>query len=266
MTGSSANVPLYRPMPVLIWTTIGPLVCTLISLGYTMATFRTLGQPAYNQALINAILLPLALSIPLFLFVSVKLCELAEANETLGRMAATDELTSCLNRAAFIALIEDELVRDTARHHYGAFLVLDVDNFKYVNDRFGHHVGDHALTLIAQTLRKAVRRGDMVGRLGGEEFGIFLPGIDLQSARIVAERVRQAIAEAEFNPDGERYTLTISVGGIMCDNRARFEDLFARADRHLYAAKKAGRNRVTFADPMNISEHTQHQSALPPSG
>ena len=130
------------------------------------------------------------------------------------------------------------------RRSAGALLVIDVDHFKRINDSFGHDSGDEALKVIAETIRGAVRAVDLVGRIGGEEFGVFLPGTDPNRTLAVAERIRAAISAAEFSPTGSRVGLSVSVGGATFADQASFSELFRRADQRLYAAKLNGRNRV----------------------
>ncbi len=129
----------------------------------------------------------------------------------------------------------------------GALLVIDADHFKAINDRFGHGQGDEALRIISRAIRNSVRGGDLVGRLGGEEFGVFLPGANEMNAADVAERIRRAIADAAFLPNGARCPLSVSVGGAVYEVRIDFSDLFRVADQRLYEAKEAGRNRVQLS-------------------
>src|SRR5690606_18447356 len=155
-------------------------------------------------------------------------------------------LTACLNRSAFSAQVDARAA--TSRNVMGAsaLLILDADKFKLINDRFGHQAGDQALELIAETLRATVRAGDIVGRLGGEEFGVFLPNIDRVSAGRVAERLRIAVADIAFIAEGRRHPLSVSIGGVVFDEKASFEILFRQADDRLYHAKQTGRNKVAM--------------------
>lgn len=235
---------------VALITIVGPLSCAATSAAFNAVAFRELGDAAFAQAMFSAVALPLALGIPLFLYASLKLAELSDVNEKLGIIAATDGLTQCLNHRAFSTLVslsvQPEAPGESATT--GAFLIVDADRFKSINDRFGHNSGDIALTLIARALRNTIRRDDLVGRLGGEEFGVFLPGADLEGAERVAERLRAAVADAGFTVDGDVQDLTVSVGGIVFDTATSFEDLYRAADKRLYRAKQTGRNRV-FVSP-----------------
>lgn len=225
-----------------LWTVLGPLGCMAITSAYTAAAFRDFDADAIERAMTGAVLLPLLLGTPLFLYFSLKLRELALANRKLGVVAATDGLTECLNRNAFTTLVATRLTHVG----HGALLIIDADHFKRINDRFGHQNGDRALTLIAEAIRGSVRSGDVVGRLGGEEFGVFLPGVNRTAAEAVAERLRRGVEDTSFVADGLRYPLSVSVGGVVFDGCPQFDDLFQEADKRLYSAKQAGRNRVAM--------------------
>src|SRR5262249_14987580 len=125
-------------------------------------------------------------------------------------------------------------------------LMLDVDHFKQVNDRFGHHVGDQVLRALADRCRSALRSIDVLGRYGGEEFAILLPGTSRHNAAMVlAERIRQRIADDPVNTDAGQVPVTVSVGVAAMNGTTRDPgDLFKRADAALYEAKQAGRNKV----------------------
>jgi diguanylate cyclase (GGDEF)-like protein len=121
-----------------------------------------------------------------------------------------------------------------------------VDHFKRVNDRHGHHVGDQVLRTLAERCKSALRSGDVLGRYGGEEFAILLPGTSQQNAAtVLAERIRRKVAEDPIDTDAGAVKVTVSVGVAAMDEETRHpEDLFKRADAALYEAKQAGRNRV----------------------
>ena len=171
--------------------------------------------------------------------------------ERLRALATQDSLTGVANRGHFVEVAQRE--RERARRS-GAALSLcmfDADHFKNVNDKFGHVAGDHVLCGIAQSATGALRKSDVLGRLGGEEFGVLLPDTDLAGALVVAERIRAAVAASEVQAGegrepGERVPIkiTISIGVAELRDDEPFEALLQRADRALYAAKDAGRNRV----------------------
>ena len=169
--------------------------------------------------------------------------------ERLREQSNTDYLTGLPNRRAFFNAMERELA-SAQRHGYGlVVLLLDIDNFKRLNDSHGHAVGDLVLTEVAQTLRRAVRLGDLVARCGGEEFVIVLSHSDRERGLLFATRVRQAIESTTVTcTGGLSLAVTASIG--VADSEScglDTEALLARADAAMYAAKQSGRNRVVAA-------------------
>lgn len=158
-------------------------------------------------------------------------------------LADTDALTGVPNRRSFFQQAGALLRAGQPL----AVLLLDVDHFKLVNDRHGHAFGDEVLVEIAKRCRAALRSGDVLARLGGEEFAVLLPGQDEANATAVAERLRQAMANSAAVGPSDRKPVTVSIGGA-CAVTGEFplEELLLRADRALYAAKRAGRNCVRF--------------------
>lgn len=228
------------------WTILGTLGCVAVSLAYNWLFFRDMGGAALRQGLVSATVLPVLLAGPLFFYLTLKLRELAIANHKLASMATTDSLTDCLNRGAFTTFVEARLAHESkkGRKARGALLVIDADHFKTINDRYGHHTGDQALRLIARTINSVLRAEDLAGRLGGEEFGVFLPGASEMHATAIAERICSVVSETPFMPEDRRCVLSVSVGCAAFDGPIDFSELFRIADERLYAAKNAGRNRV----------------------
>lgn len=227
-------------------TLFGTLACVVVSVVFNALFFDDLGTRALQRSLISATVLPIILGLPLFGYVSLKLRGLANTNQRLGMVARTDSLTDCLNRGAFTAKVATQLSKGQ-KHPSGALLMIDADNFKAINDLFGHDAGDEALTIIARSIRAVLRSGDLVGRMGGEEFGVYLPGADMRDAEVIAERIRRSINLAVFLPHGRPRPLSVSVGGAVFDQPTSFSELFHIADQRLYGAKQTGRNRVTIA-------------------
>ena len=156
--------------------------------------------------------------------------------------AETDHLTGIANRAAF-----DARVAALHRSVAGWFLVVDIDHFKSVNDRNGHAVGDVALVAVAQSLCMMVGLGDVVGRIGGEEFAVFLSKADANTAVATAEAIRRAVAALTIRgADGKIISLTVSIG-IKSGSGLSVADGLSRADQAMYRAKQGGRNQVQIA-------------------
>lgn len=227
------------------WTVFGTLGCVVIAVGTNYFLFLNEPASVFIKAIISATVLPIVLGGPLFFFLSLKLRELAIANHRLNDLASIDSLTRCLNRGAFTRSVDQILsVNGTANGPVGALLVIDADHFKSINDRFGHHCGDEALKLLADAIRASLRKDDVLGRLGGEEFGVFLRGADLAEASLAAERIRKLVGTLNFRVNDERCRLSVSIGGAAFAQQMTFADLFRIADERLYAAKTGGRDRI----------------------
>jgi diguanylate cyclase (GGDEF)-like protein/PAS domain S-box-containing protein len=166
-------------------------------------------------------------------------------NAELEKLALTDYLTNLPNRRHFMERGAEEFKRSRRNSQPFAFLMLDIDHFKKVNDMHGHDVGDRALQSVAACLKSSLREIDIIGRIGGEEFAVILPATSLEKAVLLAERVRQTIANTVFAANGGTFTLTVSIGAaVFEDEMSRLNDLFRKADEALYRAKQNGRNCV----------------------
>jgi diguanylate cyclase (GGDEF)-like protein len=174
--------------------------------------------------------------------------ELEEANVKLERLATVDPLTGVWNRRHFMDLAANEVARaGRYERHLGVFL-LDIDHFKRINDTWGHHAGDETLRRVLERAAASLRSTDLIARYGGEEFAVLLPETDEDGVRIVAERVRVAIAGETVLIDGAGLSVTASIGASAWrDQEATIETALRRADAALYHAKHTGRNRVCFA-------------------
>ncbi len=220
-------------------------MCVAISAAFNLALFDDLGQAATQRSLLSATVLPVMVGAPLFFVVNLRLRGLAMTNMRLRVVARTDSLTACLNRGAFTTRV-DEWLSNAQEARRGALLMIDADNFKAINDRYGHHMGDEALTIIARSIRAVLREGDIVGRMGGEEFAVFLPDVSQEQAAAIAERIRRSVNLAVFAPDGRQRALSVSIGGAVFSQPTSFSELFRIADQRLYGAKHAGRNIATI--------------------
>lgn len=172
------------------------------------------------------------------------------ADERNRVLAMRDELTGLGNRRTLLEALDQQSALAQRSGMPMTLLVIDIDHFKQVNDSFGHPSGDLALRGVARLLESSLRRQDVVGRLGGEEFMVILPCTPRDNAATLAEKLRQAVEQASFAAvDGRRMTLTISVGLHEFDpqSETRVEDVIRVADEALYRAKSGGRNRVVVA-------------------
>lgn len=161
--------------------------------------------------------------------------------------AMLDSLTGLANRAGLQRRMEEEF--DRWQRYGGELLlaVLDVDHFKTINDRFGHLAGDKVLRLIAQQLSGRLRKTDFIGRFGGEEFVLLMPGTTVEQGASVLDELRSDIEECPFHFKTERVTITISLGFTQFSSGDTLDAVFDRADRAMYQAKEAGRNRIVRA-------------------
>ena len=168
----------------------------------------------------------------------------------LSHLARHDPLSCLLNRRAFGEEAQ-KLARYCAKqsHPYSA-LMLDIDHFKSINDRFGHATGDQVISIAAEKISACLRSADIIGRVGGEEFAILLPKCTREQALEIAERIRRAFAQAQVTPDNRApISVTVSVGlAASHDGSADVEALMEEADKALYRAKHLGRNRSEIHD------------------
>ncbi len=169
------------------------------------------------------------------------------ARQKLEYLVSTDSLTGLSSRRAFLEQarqIHREVLSDQASM---ALLIMDLDHFKLINDEYGHPVGDEALKAFARICRESLRPDDLIGRMGGEEFAVLLPRLDLQTARRLAEDLRLALEAAKIRLPEAELALTVSIGLALSDPADQeFSSLLKRADQALYQAKNGGRNRVKF--------------------
>ncbi len=163
----------------------------------------------------------------------------------LREAAETDPLTNLLNRRSLVEVVE-RLQTSGAAREGKVLLYFDVDRFKSINDTHGHLAGDQVLQTISKRIQHCLRPGDVFARLGGDEFVVVLPKVSPGTARIVAERCRNAVCDAPILIEGKAIDASISMGATYSDGTATFDRLLSAADGALYEAKDAGRNRVTL--------------------
>ena len=189
----------------------------------------------------NDIINPVCIGAPTFFFFCWKLRQLALIRAKLEILASTDSMTGALNRRAFQDAVE--AMRAQGAPCGQAMMIIDVDHFKKINDEFGHSSGDEALVAVSETIRLCLPQGAVFGRIGGEEFALFMHADSPAVALRQAERVRAAIEASTFGADAPGRSLTASVGVAFSQASASYDRLYREADLCLYAAKRAGRNR-----------------------
>ena len=231
---------------IVMWrTTCVTVISAAASLLLSTLIMRQFSHGMNTTGMVTSVILPLVLGGPLSLYLMLQQQRLKLANQRLALLASTDSLTGCLNRGAFTERL-DHRTASPLFPARGALLVIDADDFKRINDRFGHDLGDHALRQISAAILGTVRGNDLVGRIGGEEFAVLLSGADRSIAAAVAERIRHAVGAIAFNPDGVACPLSVSIGGALFDVPTPFITLYRQADQRLYEAKHLGRDRVAL--------------------
>jgi len=168
--------------------------------------------------------------------------------EKVQGLTITDALTGVYCRRYFLERFNEELKRSKKNKLKMAFLMIDIDNFKQFNDRYGHLVGDAILRKVSKIISETIRQIDFIGRYGGEELSIVLAETDKDQASFAAERIRQAISTATVKVYDEELKVTVSIGvSVFPDNALNMQDLIELADQALYLAKETGKNKVCFA-------------------
>src|SRR6185312_15890740 len=178
-----------------------------------------------------------------------------ERMQELQREASLDPLTGLKNRRRFDEDLRTAMARARREHTTGAVLMLDLDDFKHVNDTYGHPAGDRTIKEVADVLRQRTRESDSLARFGGDEFAVVVPRCSPAEARTVAESIASAIREHR-PADGEVDPITASVGVAMfgTDPRTSAESVVSEADTAMYAAKDGGRDGVRVFDPVAVRD------------
>lgn len=181
-----------------------------------------------------------AVRLMVFLTIALLLLNLKTAYEREKKLSRIDGLTEIANRRHFLELLQIEYKRSLRYEHCFTLAYFDLDNFKQINDRFGHHTGDKLLKIIAQTIKTQIRETDTVARLGGDEFALLLPETDYETARYILNRLQQKLMMAI-----EAYPVSFSIGAFTFLNLPQsLDSIIAQADRLMYEVKKSGKNRL----------------------
>jgi diguanylate cyclase (GGDEF)-like protein len=178
--------------------------------------------------------------------------DLREANEKLTFLATTDSLTNSLNRRHFLERSKQEVERALRFKHSGVVIMMDIDNFKKINDTYGHAVGDEALRQVASISKSNLHDQDLFGRMGGEEFAILAPESTLEEGLQLAERIRHSIHQTTIHVPPESFQITVSIGiTAITQTNDSIEQLLQLADKGLYLSKETGKNRVSAYNGEN---------------
>jgi len=194
-----------------------------------------------------------------FILFVLLLHRLQGALETERRLARFDHLTGVLNRRAFQEILDAEIERSLRYHDPLTLAYLDCDNFKPVNDQYGHKVGDQALRTVARTIQDNLRRSDRIARVGGDEFVVLLTAIPFESARQVLEKLREKVSQAM---NEHAWPITLSIGAVTYDRpELAAELMLKKADQLMYKSKKSGRDRIWH---IHNKQCRHGDSAVPP--
>ena len=205
------------------------------------------------EAMAPAIIVPLLVA-PLVSFWGFSQSrKIEQLNAELSNLLSHDPLTNVRSRSYFFDAASKGSADEAA-----VVLMVDADHFKNINDTFGHHVGDKALQHFSELISNQCRKSDIVARLGGEEFGIYMPKTEVSTARAVAERIRAEIYANPLQLDGSEISLSTSIGVAVRQPGEQIESALKRADFALYHAKESGRNRVTVETPVELGSKQVH--------
>jgi diguanylate cyclase (GGDEF)-like protein len=229
-------------------TVAGTLGCLVLSLTLQFLLLGGADAATFRRSMLLAFALPLIFVAPLLLLLGLQFKEVASLRQRYAQELAHDSLTACLNGALFSAAVDvyPTLVGSRSGRRKGALLVIDVDRLRTLNDRMGRRAGDYALSTIADVIRQSVRSGDIIGRIGGDEFAVFLPGATRENAESVAERIKNTVIEAHFKPGATLWPLSVSVGAVLFEAEIDLDDLLRVADGQMRVAKQRGGNHIEY--------------------
>lgn len=253
-TGKSNSplINLYLLPIVFSAVTLGKLTTSLqvvliVSL-YLHAAHSVLGEAFFTYRAFSQALFDIAPFVLVAYITALLSADMIGARQFIQRLSETDELTGLPNMRAFATAVRRERVRAEREDTQFALVMIDADDMKVINDRYGHEVGNEMMRNMADAIHRSLRASDVVARYGGDEFVVLLPRADAQGAREAAERMLSSIGNMSFDAGGKRVNTTASIGyAVFPDTTKDIDMLLAQADHAMYASKKAGRNQVTAA-------------------
>lgn len=244
----SARTFFFRHKPALYWTaggTAAGLAIALAAAGVLNAISPT-GNGIREASL--SIVVVLLVAMPLAFACGWMSSRVGVLKKQVQRLGQNDNLTSCLDEATFSALVDTYSNRHgmPGSDPLGTMLLVKLDDLRVVNSRFGYSWGNEALSSVAATIRSTVRNGDIVGRVSGDQFGIFLPGASETDARGVADRIHEKVGKIQFYPAGTQYQLSIRAGAVIVSGQIGFDQLLRKADGTLEMTKAPGHGWIEY--------------------
>jgi diguanylate cyclase (GGDEF)-like protein len=224
---------------------ITTLLCVILSIGVLFLITLLDPSVTFKREFLPTIAIPLIFGPIVSYIIFSQSYQLTQAVAKLDELSRTDPLTGLYNRRFFTELVDMELAVASRYEFSSSLLLIDLDHFKRINEDYGHVAGDEVLRIISKVIRRNVRRTDVVGRLGGEEFLVFLPHTNLYGALIAADRVRRIISESEITFKNEKLSITASIGTAATSHEIiDIEGLLQAADSALTVAKNNGHDLV----------------------
>lgn len=248
MDWGSAKTFLFRHKPALSWAAGG----TAVGIALALAAYGIFNAVSPSLAAGRELGLTLTVSIlvglPLAIACGLLASKAALLRKQAQKSAQNDGLTSCLNEPTFSALVDTYSNRNSApgSNPLGTILLINLDDLKVINSRFGFSWGNEALSSVAATIRNTVRNGDIVGRVSGDQFGVFLPGANETDARGVAERIHDNVTKTQFYPAGTHYPMSIRAGAVIVSSRIGFDDLLRTAVGTLAKTQAPGHDWIEY--------------------
>jgi diguanylate cyclase (GGDEF)-like protein len=187
----------------------------------------------------------------IFIIVSIMLTKIRKMWKRDKVLSRKDHLTDVMNIRAFSELVEYEILRFKRDSSPFSIAYLDLDNFKLVNDRYGHRKGDELLKAVVTNLSESLRQTDVIARIGGDEFAIFLPVTDREAVKVVMEKVRNRLNDLT---EKQQWTVTFSMGVLTClEGNFEFDEIISRADSLMYQVKSEGKNNIRYSTLSGVS-------------
>lgn len=222
------------------------LVSIVSSLFLTCLFVKILGGSLDVVIIITAIMVPAIIAPVVSWYFIILLSRIYQLKEDQRALATFDSLTGVLSRRPFLEKIESLVNTATKQSRAASIAYLDVDNFKSINETYGHDGGDAVLSSFGGLLVKTLRTTDLVGRLGGEEFVVALPDARQEDAQTILKRVRETVESQKIEYGNQTIRYTVSIGLTILDdnNRTSFKELITQADKALFQAKRSGKNKI----------------------